>query len=73
MENWKYSGKYRNTFNKTKRGILRRHHFSSRVKKRLQLENRISEYLDVRKFIPAIGQVAIGVEYRKEDAKFMTY
>ncbi|WP_306686704.1 hypothetical protein [Candidatus Coxiella mudrowiae] len=35
----------------------------------MQLENRISEYLDVRKFIPAIGQVAIGVECRKEDAQ----
>ncbi|WP_280522005.1 hypothetical protein [Candidatus Coxiella mudrowiae] len=35
----------------------------------MQLENRISEYLDVRKFIPAIGQVAISVECRKEDAQ----
>lgn len=37
--------------------------------KRLHLENRITEYFDVLKFIPAIGQGVIGVECREEDSQ----
>lgn len=35
--------------------------------KRLKLENRITEYFDQNKFIPAIGQGIIGIECRKDD------
>lgn len=35
--------------------------------KRLSLDNKIKQYLDPHKFIPAIGQGAIGVECRSDD------
>jgi len=35
--------------------------------KRLKLEHRVSEYLDEEKFVPAVGQGAIGVECRIND------
>ena len=36
---------------------------------RLQLENRISEYLSDQVFIPAVGQGAIGIECRTDDLR----
>ena len=37
--------------------------------RRLGLENRIREPLDVQRFIPAIGQGVIGIEARQDDAR----
>lgn len=36
--------------------------------KRLGLEKRICQFLPIETFIPAIGQGALGIEYRKQDA-----
>ncbi len=40
--------------------------------KRLQLEERICEYLDPDEFIPAIGQGALGIECREDDQAMHT-
>ena len=41
--------------------------------KRLGLEYRVSEYLDEEKFVPAVGQGAIGVECRINDDRVNAY
>ena len=41
--------------------------------KRLELEYRVSEYLDEEKFVPAVGQGAIGVECRINDDRVNAY
>lgn len=40
--------------------------------KRLGLADRITDYLDLSEFIPAIGQAAIGIECREKDNALMT-
>jgi hydroxymethylbilane synthase len=41
--------------------------------KRLNLQDRITEYLTVENWIPAPGQGAVGVECRKDDVKTLDY
>ena len=41
--------------------------------KRLELEHRVSEYLNEELFVPAVGQGAIGVECRIDDERINTY
>ncbi len=37
--------------------------------RRLGMDDEVVEYLDVRRFVPAVGQGALGIEIRKDDAR----
>jgi hydroxymethylbilane synthase len=39
--------------------------------KRMGLTDKITEYLDVHRFVPAVGQGAIGIEIRRDDDRVM--
>ena len=41
--------------------------------RRLKLQHRVSEYIDEEKFIPAVGQGAIGIESRLDDEQINQY